>query len=56
MECFHKAEKLKRAKPTSIFDDVYDKPHALLEKQKKEMLEHIKLYNKEYPLELYEKF
>ena len=25
MECFHKAEKLKRASPTSIFEDIYDK-------------------------------
>ena len=56
MESFQKAETQKRASPTQIFDDVYHTLPAHLVKQKKEMLEHIKLYKKEYPLELYEKF
>ena len=55
MECFHNAEKVKRAKPTDMFEDVFDKLPANLERQKKEMLEHIKNYKSEYPLDLYEK-
>ena len=55
MEAFHKAETIKRAKPTDMFEDVFDKLPANLEKQKKEMLEHIKNYKNEYPLDLYEK-
>ena len=55
LECFHNAEMQKRAKPTDMFEDVYDTLPKNLQKQKKEMLEHIKLYKNEYPLELYEK-
>jgi hypothetical protein len=56
MDAFQKAEAQKRAMPTQIFEDVYDKIPAHLLKQKNEMIEHVKLYKKEYPLELYEKF
>lgn len=55
MECFHKAEKLKRAKPTDMFEDIYDVMPRNLQIQKKEMIDHLKLYKNEYPLELYEK-
>ncbi len=38
-----------------MFLDVYDKPNQLLEKQKQELLEHLKIHGKNYPLEKYEK-
>jgi 2-oxoisovalerate dehydrogenase E1 component alpha subunit len=55
MDCFHKAEKARRAKPTAMFEEVYDQMPAHLEKQKKEFLAHIKTYKHEYPMDLYEK-
>ena len=55
MDCFHKAEKLKRAKPTEMFEDVYDVLPLHLQRQKKELVDHLKLYKNEYPLELFEK-
>lgn len=55
MECFHNAEKQKRARPQSLFDDVYDKLPAHLEKQRNQMVDHVKMYRNEYPLELYDK-
>ena len=55
MDCFHNAEKLKRSKPTGMFEDIYDKLPLHLEKQKKELVEHLKIYKNEYPLELFEK-
>jgi 2-oxoisovalerate dehydrogenase E1 component alpha subunit len=56
MESFQTAELQKRAKPTEIFEDVYKTMPAHLLKQKTEMINHLKLYKKEYSLELYEKF
>jgi 2-oxoisovalerate dehydrogenase E1 component alpha subunit len=56
MDAFHKAEKEKRSKPTDMFDDVYKDLPKHLENQKKELVEHLRKYQKEYPLELYEKF
>ncbi|RNA34704.1 2-oxoisovalerate dehydrogenase subunit mitochondrial-like [Brachionus plicatilis] len=53
MECFHNAEKQKRARPQSLFDDVYDKLPAHLEKQRNEMVDHVKMYRKEYPLDFF---
>jgi 2-oxoisovalerate dehydrogenase E1 component alpha subunit len=55
MECFHRAEKEKRAKPTAMFDDVYDSLTKNLQKQRAEMVEHVKQYRHEYPLDVYEK-
>ena len=55
MEAFHTAEKEKRAKPTEMFNDIYNELTPNLIKQRKEMLDHLKLYKNEYPLELYEK-
>lgn len=55
MKCFYDAEKMKRGKPTDMFDDIYDKLPEHLLRQRKELVQHIKLYSKEYPLELYEK-
>lgn len=55
MECLHKAEKQKRASPTDMFEDIYDVMPKHLIKQKQEMLDHLKIYKNEYPMELYEK-
>jgi hypothetical protein len=55
MESVSKAEKTKYHKPTEMFFDVYDKPSALLEKQQKEFLEHLKTNSQHYPLNNYEK-
>ena len=55
MDCFHNSERLRRARPQSMFDDVYDKLPQHLLKQRNEMVDHIKMYKKEYPLDLYEK-
>lgn len=55
MECFQKAETQRRSKPTEMFEDVFDKLPPMLERQKKELLDHLKQYKKEYPMELYEK-
>ncbi|GFE53419.1 dehydrogenase E1 component family protein [Babesia ovis] len=37
-----------------IFDDVYDKPHPLLEEQRKSFIDHIKRYGEHYNLSKYE--
>ena len=55
MTAFHNAEKEKRARPTSMFDDVYDKLPKHLENQKNDLLNHLKLYKNEYPMELFHK-
>ena len=55
LECVAKAEKTKYAKPTEMFLDIYDKPTALLEKQRKEFLDHLKANSKNYPMDAYEK-
>ncbi len=55
MDCLIKAEKEKRAKPTDMFEDVYDKMPLSLQRQRQEMIDHVKMYKNEYPLELYEK-
>ena len=54
MEAVSKAEKTKYAKPTEMFLDVFDKPSALLEKQRAEFLEHLKANKKHYPMTSYE--
>ena len=55
MNAFHTAEKEKRAKPTDMFSDVYDKLPTNLEKQQAEMIQHLKLYKNEYPTDLFNK-
>jgi hypothetical protein len=47
MECFHNAEKQRRAKPTDMFNDVYDQLPANLMRQRDEMVEHLKKYKSE---------
>ncbi len=55
MDCLLLAEKRKRAKPTDMFEDIYDVLPKHLQKQRQEMLDHLKLYKNEYPMELFEK-
>jgi hypothetical protein len=55
MDAFHNAEKLKRAKPTEMFEDIYDVLPLSLQKQRKDLIDHLKIYKNEYPLELFEK-
>ena len=50
-----KAEKVKYHKPTEMFLDVLDKPSRLMERQRDELVEHLKQHAKEYPLSSYEK-
>lgn len=49
------AEKKRFCKPTEMFEDVFDKTSPLLERQRNEMLEHLKKNREHYPLESYEK-
>jgi hypothetical protein len=55
MNAFHVAEKEKRAKPTDMFQDVYDTPTKNLERQQADLIEHLKLYKNEYPTDLFQK-
>ena len=55
LECVSRAEKVKYCKPIEMFNDVFDKPSVLLERQSREMLDHVKAHKEHYPLELYEK-
>ena len=49
------AEKKRFCNPTEMFEDVFDKTTPLLERQRSEMLEHLKKNREHYPLESYEK-
>lgn len=53
---FESAEKVKKAKPTDMFEEVYDSLHPELIRQKAQFIEHVKLYKEKYSLEQYEKF
>ena len=55
MSAFYTAEKTKRSKPTEMFQDVYDKLPKNLEAQQNELLNHLKTYKNEYPLDLFQK-
>lgn len=55
LECVARSEKVKYCKPSEMFMDVFDKQSPLLERQMREMLDHVKAYKEHYPLELYEK-
>jgi len=54
MKAFAGAESEKRGNPESLFEDVYDKMPANLEKQKQEMKDIVSKYKEHYPLEHYE--
>ena len=47
------AEKILKAGPETLFDDVYKELPQSLKKQKEEMLEHIKKYPDHYPQNVY---
>ena len=55
MDCFHNAEKQRRAKPTDMFQNVYDQLPKNLIRQRDDLVEHLKKYKNEYPMEFYEK-
>ena len=55
MEAFNVAEHQKRARPTEMFEAVFDTPTTNLARQREEMVSHVKKYKTEYPLEFYEK-
>eukprot|EP01133_Synstelium_polycarpum_P019009 gene19009-22754_t len=48
-----KAEKQKKPKISELFNDVYDEMTPNLIEQQKEMLEHLKLYPDDYPIDQY---
>ena len=55
MDSLQNAERQLRAPPTDMFEDVYDVLPKHLVKQKQDMLDHLKMYKDEYPMEFYEK-
>ena len=55
IQAIDKAEKMRKGKPTDMFNEVYDTLTPNLEKQKAELLEHLKTYKDQYPMETYEK-
>lgn len=50
-----KSERTKYASPTEMFLDVFDEPSKLIQRQKNELLEHLKTNKEHYPLNSYEK-
>ncbi|CAF0965314.1 unnamed protein product [Didymodactylos carnosus] len=54
MESFTRCEKIKRASPATIFENVFDKVEPHLQRQMKEMNEHIKLHHDHFPWTQYE--
>lgn len=50
-----KAEGTKYAKPTEMFNEVFDKKSELIKKQEQEFLEHIKSNRQHYPLDKFGK-
>jgi hypothetical protein len=55
LDCLHVAENTKRASPVDMFEDIYDVLPKHLVKQKQEMLDHLKMYKDQYPMDMYEK-
>ena len=49
------AEKKKKPSISSMFDDVYDKRTPDLERQHKELLDHLEEYGEHYDLSVYSK-
>ncbi len=56
LEAFSQAEKKKKPSPNLLFTDVYDQMTPQLEKQLKEMKDHVTNYKEQYPIDQYEKF
>ena len=55
VKCMQKAEGTKYAKPTEMFNEVFDKKSELIKKQEQEFLEHIKSNRQHYPLDKFGK-
>jgi 2-oxoisovalerate dehydrogenase E1 component alpha subunit len=55
LEAFNRAEKMLKPNPELLFTDVYDKMPKRLEKQLKDMKEHVKIYPEHYPVKMFEK-
>jgi hypothetical protein len=54
MEAFAKCEKTKRAPISTMFEYIFDKPEPHLQRQMKEMNEHVRHNHDHFPLSLYE--
>ena len=54
MEAFADCEKMKRAPITTMFENVYDTIEPHLQRQMKEMNEHVRHHHDHFPLSLYE--
>ena len=52
---FEKAEKVKKGKPTDMFDDVFDVPSSQIERQKRELLDHLKIHKDKYQMDTFER-
>ncbi len=55
MQSLQNAERQLRAPPTDMFEDVYVVLPKHLIKQRQDMIDHLKMYQDEYPTDLYEK-
>jgi 2-oxoisovalerate dehydrogenase E1 component alpha subunit len=55
MEAFAKSEKKKRAPVSTMFENIFDKMEPHLQKQMKEMNEHIRQNPDHFPLSFYER-
>ena len=54
MEAFAKCEKTKRAPISTMFDNIFDKVEPHLQRQLKDMNEHVRKNHDHFPLSLYE--
>jgi 2-oxoisovalerate dehydrogenase E1 component alpha subunit len=54
MEAFAKCEKIKRAPISTMFENIFDKMEPHLQRQMKEMNEHVRKNPDHFPLSLYE--
>ena len=55
LEAFSKAEKIEKANPEELFQDVYKEMPRHLERQRMEMKDHTLQYGEHYPQEGFEK-
>ena len=54
MEAFAKCEKIKRSPISTMFENIFDKMEPHLQRQMKEMNEHVRKNPDHFPLNLYE--
>jgi len=55
MDSFGKSEKVLKLAPSEMFADVYKEMPKHIQKQQKEMKEHLAEYGEHYPLSTFEK-